>query len=86
MVARMSSVSSKLDDGEAIEICQILIGRYFDWSKDYPICSIFSTELRFTRYVVFSCILNMTKAYAEKWGLRTPTSKICHNILVQNTL
>ena len=65
MVATISIVSSKLDDGEAIEICQILIGRYFHWSKDYPICSIFSTELKFIGYVFFPCILNMTKAYAE---------------------
>ena len=84
MVAIISIVSSKLDDGEAIEICQILIGRYFHWSKDYPICSIFSTELKFIGYVFFPCILNMTKAYAE-CGLRTPSSKICHNIIVQNT-
>ena len=53
MVATISIVSSKLDDGEAIEICQILIGRYFHWSKYYPICSIFSTELRFISYVLF---------------------------------
>ena len=53
MVATISIVSSKLDDGEAIEICQILIGRYFHWSKDYHISFISSTELRFISYVLF---------------------------------
>ena len=53
MVATISIVSSKLDDGEAIEICQILIGRYFHWSKDYHIFIVSNTELRVISYVLF---------------------------------
>ena len=71
MVARMSSVSSKLDDGEAIEICQILIGRYFHWSKDYHISFISSTELRFISYVLFYKNIVDTKYDQNIRGVKT---------------
>ena len=65
MVAIISIVSSKLDDGEAIEICQILIGRYFHWSKDYHICIISSTELSVISYVLFYKNLVYPKHYEK---------------------